>query len=223
MAEYPKEPLVFDAKTSEAMIEASAAFYETIRLRRTVREFSDQAVPRAVIDNALRSAGTAPSGANMQPWHFVVVTDPEVKAKIRVAAEGEEQEFYTHRASPEWLQAIEPLGTDKHKPFLETAPYLIVVFLQKFSYNPAGKRLKNYYTAESVGIACGVLLTALHLAGVATLTHTPSPMRFLNKILERPKDERAYMVIVAGYPEEGASVPVITKKPLEEIASFVGP
>ncbi len=221
MTEHATEPLNFEEQDTEAMIEASGAFYEMIRKRRTVREFSDRPVPREVIDNALRSAGTAPSGANMQPWHFVVVSDPATKTKIRAAAEHEEVEFYDHRASEEWLHAIEPFGTDAQKPFLEKAPYLIVVFLQKFSHDDEGERLKNYYTAESVGIATGMLLTALHVSGVATLTHTPSPMRFLNKILERPKDERAYLLIVAGYPEEGVQVPSISKKPLAEIATFI--
>ena len=156
----------------------------------------------------------------MQPWHFVVVSDPKIKYEIHLAAEAQEREFYARRASPEWLKALEPLGTDEHKPFLETAPCLIVVFLQKFSYNQSGQRLKNYYTSESVGIACGMLLAALHVSSVATLTHTPSPMRFLNRILKRPKDERAFMIIVAGYPEAGAKVPAITKKTLGEIASY---
>ena len=146
--------------------------------------------------------------------------DPEIKREIRIAAEAEEREFYSRRASAEWLEALEPLGTDENKPFLETAPYLIVVFLQKFSRSRAGDRLKNYYTSESVGIACGMLLAALHHSGVATLTHTPSPMRFLNRILDRPADERPFMIVVAGYPQSGASVPVITKKPLGEITSY---
>lgn len=202
------------------MIGQSAWFYRTMRQRRTVRDFSARPMPRAVIDNALLAAGTAPSGANMQPWHFVVVSDPGIKRKIRRAAEAEERDFYARRASAEWLRALEPLGTDEHKPFLDTAPFLIVVFLQKFSRSDAGERLKNYYTTESVGIACGMLLTALHLSGVATLTHTPSPMRFLNRILDRPKDERPFMIIVAGYPQPGASIPVISKKPLQEFTSF---
>ena len=220
MHETDRELLVFEEKTHEEMIGQSAWFYRTMRQRRTVRDFSDRPVPREVIDNALRTAGTAPSGANMQPWHFVVVSDPGIKREIRVAAEAEEREFYARRASAEWLKALEPLGTDENKPFLEIAPYLIVVFLQKFSHNQAGERLKNYYTSESVGIACGMLLASLHLAGVATLTHTPSPMRFLNRICARPRDERPFMVIVAGYPQAGASVPAIAKKPLEEITSY---
>jgi nitroreductase len=156
----------------------------------------------------------------MQPWHFVVVSNPEIKKKMRSAAEKEEKEFYEHRASEEWLKALEPLGTDTQKEFLEKAPWLIVVFLKKFTFDEQGKRHKNYYTSESVGISCGFLLCALHQAGLATLTHTPSPMKFLNKVLERPKEERAYMIIVAGYPAENATVPVISKQPLVKIATF---
>jgi len=185
-----------------------------------VREFSDRRVPRDIIENALRAAGTAPSGANMQPWHFVVVGEPKLKSRIRRAAEAEEKEFYEHRASDEWLRALEPLGTNDIKPFLETAPWLIAVFLKKFSHDSEGRRLKNYYTAESVGIACGFLLTALHLSGLVSLTHTPSPMKFLNKLLDRPGEERPYMLIVTGYPAENAEVPVIGKQPLDRIATF---
>ena len=218
---FNRELLVFDENPHEAMIEESASFYRSMCRRRTVRDFSNRGIPREVIDNALRTAGTAPSGANMQPWHFVAVSDPGIKREIRLGAEVEEREFYARRASAEWLKALEPLGTDENKPFLETAPWLIAVFLKKFSVNESGNRLKNYYTAESVGIACGMLLAALHLSGVATLTHTPSPMRFLNRILGRPKDERPYMLIVAGYPEAGATVPAISKKPLRDIATYV--
>lgn len=203
------------------MEDAAARFYDEIRRRRTVREFSDRPVSRKIIEDALRAAGTAPSGANMQPWHFVVIGSSELKRRIREAAEQEEKEFYEHRASEEWLRALEPLGTDEHKPFLETAPWLIAVFLKKFSFDASGKRLKNYYTAESVGIACGFLLAALHQAGLATLTHTPSPMKFLNRLLDRPKTERPYMLIVTGYPDSNARVPVIGKHPLEEISTFV--
>jgi nitroreductase len=220
MNKYPFEPLVFSEKTPQEMRESAQAFYDHIKKRRTVREFSNRPVPREIIENALRAAGTAPSGANMQPWHFVVVSNPGLKKQMREAAEQEEKEFYEHRASEEWLKALEPLGTDEHKEFLETAPWLIVVFLKKFTYDKQGKRLKNYYTPESVGISCGFLLTALHHAGLATLTHTPSPMKFLNKVLKRPKDERAYMIIVAGYPADDARVPVIGKEPLEKIATF---
>ena len=218
---YPFLPLAFDERPLPDMQEDARAFYELIRQRRTVRDFSDRAVPKDIIENALRAAGTAPSGANMQPWHFVAVSDPAIKSAMREAAEVEEREFYEHRASEEWLKALEPLGTDSDKPFLERAPWLIVVFLKKFSVDSEGNRLKNYYTSESVGIACGLLLTALHTAGLVTLTHTPSPMKFLNRVLARPKDERAYMIIVAGYPDEGAQVPEIGKKPLDEIATFL--
>ena len=218
---YPFVPLHFTEKPLPDMQEAAQAFYDSIRQRRTVRDFSDRPVPRDIIETALRAAGTAPSGANMQPWHFVAVANPDIKSAMRSAAEVEEREFYEHRASEEWLKALEPLGTDADKPFLERAPWLIVVFLKKFSVDGDGNRLKNYYTSESVGIACGMLLTALHTAGLVTLTHTPSPMKFLNRVLERPKDERAYMIIVAGYPEPDARVPKISKKPLDEIATFL--
>ena len=202
------------------MLDASQAFYREIKTRRTVRDFSSQQVQRGIIENALRAAGTAPSGANMQPWHFVAVSDPGLKRLIREAAEREEKSFYEHRASPEWLKALEPLGTNQDKPFLEVAPWLIAVFLKKFTFDGNGKRFKNYYTSESVGIACGFLLDALHHAGLATLTHTPSPMKFLNEVLGRSKDERAFMIIVAGHAAEDAEVPVISKKSLEEIATF---
>jgi len=220
MTKWPFEPLVFSEKSEEEMRSAARAFYEHIRRRRTVRDFSDKPVPKEIIEDALRAAGTAPSGANMQPWFYVVISDPELKKKIRVAAEQEEQEFYQHRASEQWLKALEPLGTNEHKPFLQSAPWLIAVFLKKFSHDEKGKRLKNYYTAESVGISCGFLLAALHEAGLATLTHTPSPMKFLNQLLGRPKEERPYMLIVTGYPEKDARVPVIGKLPLEEISIF---
>lgn len=220
MTTWPFEALAFEEKSPETMLEASRDFYREIKKRRTVREFSDRPVPREIVENAVRAAGTAPSGANMQPWHFVAVADPAMKKRIRVAAEKEERAFYQHRASEEWLRALEPLGTNEDKPFLERAPWLIVVFLQKFSFDAEGNRLRNYYTSESVGIACGFLLTALHHAGLATLTHTPSPMRFLNDVLDRPRDERAYMIIVAGYPDATARVPVIDKKTLDQIATF---
>jgi len=220
MKQWPFEPLQFCVKPAGEMLQAGRDFYARIRTRRTVREFSSRPVDREIIENALRAAGTAPSGANMQPWHFVAIADPVLKKKIRNAAEQEEKEFYAHRASKEWLEALEPLGTDEHKAFLETAPWLIAVFLKKFTFDEQGRRLKNYYTAESVGISCGFLLCALHWAGLATLTHTPSPMKFLNELLERPKDERPYMLIVTGYPAEDAKVPVIGKNPLEKIASF---
>ena len=186
-----------------------------------MRDFSDRPVAREVIENALLAAGTAPNGANMQPWYFVAVSQTDMKRRIRAAAEVEERAFYERRASEEWLEALAPLGTDHEKPFLEIAPWLIVVFLRKFSFDEDGRKLKNYYTSESVGIACGFLINALHQAGLATLTHTPSPMKFLNEVLGRPKDERAYMLIVAGHPADGAEVPVIGKKSLDEISEFL--
>lgn len=196
-------------------------FYADIDRRRSVRDFSDRPVPRDIIETALRAANTAPSGANLQPWHFAVVSGAETKKKIRVAAEAEEREFYEHRASDEWLAALQPLGTDEQKPFLETAPYLIAVFLQKFGELPDGTRVKHYYPTESTGIATGILITALHAAGLATLTHTPSPMKFLNEILGRPKNERPFLLLVVGYPAEDARVPDIERKALDEFASFI--
>jgi nitroreductase len=184
-----------------------------------VRRFSDQPVPEAVIRNCLDAAGSAPSGANLQPWHFVVVRDPVVKREIRLAAEEEERRFY-REAPAEWLAALAPLGTDADKPYLEVAPYLIVVFAQRYGTAPDGGRTAHYYVQESVGIATGILITALHHAGLATLTHTPSPMGFLGRVLGRPEPERAVMIVVAGYPADDAVVPRIEKKPLEAIATF---
>lgn len=203
------------------MVRRAAAFYQDVQRRRTVREFSDRPVPRAVIENCVRAAGTAPNGANMQPWHFVVVSDPAIKARIRREAEAEEIEFYRHRAPQEWLDALAPLGTDPHKPFLETAPYLIAVFAQTYGVLPDGRKVKHYYAQESVGIATGFLIGAIHHAGLVSLTHTPSPMGFLNKILDRPAQERPFLVVVVGFPATGATVPSITKKPLDEIATFL--
>ena len=205
----------------EEMRRRVTEFYADINRRRTVRDFSDRPVPRDIIETALRAASTAPSGANLQPWHFAVVSGPETKKKIRAAAEAEEREFYTHRASEEWLEALAPLGTNDEKPFLEKAPYLIAVFLQKFGELPDGRKVKHYYPAESTGLATGMLITALHLAGLATLTHTPSPMKFLNEILGRPKSERPFLLLVVGYPADDARVPDIKRKSLDEIASFI--
>ena len=201
-------------------------FYQLMRRRRTVRDFSERETPRDVVEHALLTAGSAPSGAHRQPWHFVVVTDPRKKAAIREAAEHEEREFYGRRAPKEWLDALVPLGTNANKPFLTTAPVLIAVFLRRFSFVPGSgrkkqKRLKNYYTSESVGIATGLLIAALHNAGLATLTHTPSPMRFLNTLLDRPRDERPYVLVVAGYPAPDAHVPVLERYGLGELATFV--
>jgi iodotyrosine deiodinase len=205
----------------EEMKRRSAEFYADIRRRRTVRDFSDRPVPPEVIENCLLAAGTAPNGANMQPWHFVVVTDPQTKRKIREGAEAEEREFYHERAPEEWLEALEPFGTNEIKPFLEDAPCLIVIFAQNYGLSPKGQKVKHYYVPESVGIATGILITAIHYAGLASLTHTPSPMGFLNEILDRPVNERAYLILVVGYPAEGTMVPDISKKSLAEISTFV--
>jgi iodotyrosine deiodinase len=205
----------------EEMQRRADEFHAELSRRRTVREFSTRPVPRPIIERCLLAAGTAPNGANLQPWHFVVVSDPQVKHKIRIAAEAEEREFYERRAPAEWLAALAPFGTNSDKPFLDTAPYLIAIFAQTYGVLPDGRRVKHYYVSESVGIATGFLIAALHHAGLATLTHTPSPMGFLNEILGRPSHERPFLLLVTGYPEENVQVPDITKKPLEEIASFV--
>lgn len=198
-----------------------AEFYADLDRRRTVRDFDDRPVPRDIIETALEAAGTAPSGANLQPWHFVVVSGKQTKRRIREAAEAEEREFYEHRASEEWLKALEPLGTDSDKPFLETAPYLIAVFLQKFGNLPDGRKVKHYYPVESTGLATGLLIAALHRAGLVCLTHTPSPMAFLNEILDRPKSERPFLLLVTGYPADDAKVPNISRKSLDAFTSFV--
>jgi iodotyrosine deiodinase len=214
LAEYREYPL-------EEMRARLEEFYTDLSRRRTVREFADRPVPRDIIETALQAAGTAPSGANLQPWHFVVVSGPTTKKRIREAAEAEEREFYSHRASEEWLAALEPLGTDEHKPFLETAPYLIAIFLQKFGELPDGRKVKHYYPAESTGLATGLLIAALHRAGLATLTHTPSPMKFLNEILGRPTSERPFLLLVVGYPAADARVPDIERKALDQFISWV--
>ena len=203
------------------MARRAAAFLADLRRRRTVRDFAARPVPRSVIEDCLRAAGTAPSGANLQPWHFVAVSDPAVKARIRAAAEAEEREFYARRAPREWLDALAPLGTDDRKPFLEAAPYLIAVFARPHGVLPDGRPVKHYYVTESVGVAAGFLIAALHHAGLATLTHTPSPMGFLNELLGRPAHERAFLLLVVGYPADGATVPRIAKKGLDEFATFL--
>jgi nitroreductase len=205
----------------EEMEARAVGFLAEMKRRRSVRHFSDRQVSRQVIEDCLSAANMAPSGANRQPWHFVVVEDAETKSRLREAAEKEEQEFYERRAPEEWLEALRPLGTDEHKPFLETAPYLIAIFAQLHGVDDDGNRFKHYYVNESVGIATGMLITALHLAGLATLTHTPSPMRFLNEILDRPGHERPYLLLVVGYPAEDAVVPDLEKKTLRQVCTFV--
>jgi iodotyrosine deiodinase len=205
----------------EEMRQRAISFREEMQRRRTVRQFSPRPVPREVIEECLLVAGSAPSGANLQPWHFVVVRDPRIKHEIRIAAEQEEKEFYHRRAPQEWLDALSAIGTDENKPFLETAPCLIAVFGKNHSFLPDGRRLKNYYVNESVGIATGFLIAAIHNAGLVSLTHTPSPMGFLNTILDISPDEKPYLILVVGYPAEDAQVPVIEKKFLEEIATFM--
>mgnify|MGYP003992474197 FL=1 len=207
--------------SEEEMQHAADEFLATMQRRRTVREFSDRPVPRKVMESCLLAAGTAPNGANRQPWRFVVVGDPAIKTRIREEAEEEEREFYSGKAPPEWIEALEHLGTDEHKPFLETAPWLIVIFAESYELMDDGTKAKNYYVSESVGIATGMLVTACHHAGLVTLTHTPSPMKFLNEGLERPANERAFLILVCGYPDEAATVPDITKKSIDEIAVFV--
>mgnify|MGYP000448032953 CR=1 FL=1 len=205
----------------EEMRQRARSFYEDMRRRRTIRDFADRPVPRAIIEDCIKTAGTAPNGANKQPWHFSVVSDPDVKKQIRAAAEEEEREFYENRATEEWLEALEPLGTNPNKPFLEDAPYLIAIFSKSYGIKENGDKETFYYVKESVGIATGMLITAIHNAGLASLTHTPSPMGFLNEILDRPENERPFLLLVVGYPQDDVEVPDITKKSLDEIASFI--
>lgn len=218
------EPLPdFRAYPPEEMEARARDYHAELRRRRTVRDFAPTPVPRAAIEQALLAAGTAPSGANLQPWHFTVIEDPAVKRRIREAAEAEERAFYSGGAPQEWLDALAPLGTDEHKPFLETAPVLIAIFAQRFATLPDGRRAKHYYVPESVGIATGFLIAALHHAGLATLTHTPSPMGFLNEICGRPDSEKPSILLVVGYPAEGCTVPRHggIKKPLEQISNWI--
>jgi iodotyrosine deiodinase len=221
MAEHPFVTLNFSHFDEADMIDRAASFYIEMKSRRTVRDFSDKPVSKQIIEHCLLTAGTSVSGANMQPWQFVVVGDAEIKRQLRVAAEQEEASFYADKAPEEWLQALAPLGTDANKPFLEKAPWLLAVFQQRFGTLPDGTKVKHYYAPESVGIATGVLITALHHAGLACLTHTPSPMGFMNRILHRPKTERPFLLLVVGYPQEGAEVPDINKKSLDQIATFI--
>ena len=213
--------LDFEEYSESKMRSRSESFLNEIITRRTIREFSDRIVPIDIINNCIKTAASAPSGANKQPWQFVIVRDSGIKTKIREAAEKEEKEFYGHRATKEWLEDLNQFGTDWHKPFLEIAPYLIVIFRKIYDLEDDGTQRKNYYVNESVGIASGFLLAALHHAGLATLTHTPSPMNFLGEILNRPKNEKAFLLIPVGYPAKDAEVPDISKKPFSVISKIV--
>jgi iodotyrosine deiodinase len=214
-------PFTFTRRPEQDMIASGRALLERLRSRRSIRSFSADPVPRECIELAIRAAGTAPSGANRQPWHFAAVSDPEVKRRIRLAAEAEEREFYEGGRTPdEWLQALAPLGTAWEKPFLDTAPWLVAVFKEISGRDEAGSKITNYYVNESVGIACGLFITAVHDMGLATLTHTPQPMRFLTEILERPANERPFILFPVGYPADDCTVPDITKKDLAEISSW---
>lgn len=210
--------LVFQTLPVSKMIQQADFFYSSMKMRHSVRDFSGEAIPMEIIEKALLTEGSAPSGANKQPWHFAVVTDTSVKHEIRLAAK--EREFYQHRASDAWKADLKPLGTDEQNPFSGIAPCLIAIFLQKFDIDESGNKHKNYYPVESVGIATGILISSLHLSGLATLTHTPSPMKFLNKILKRPKNEKAFLLIVVGFPAKEATVPNITRKSLDQMCSF---
>jgi iodotyrosine deiodinase len=218
--EHDTIPLAFSSLAEDEMRGRAKAFQTLMRTRRTVRDFSDRPVPREIIEQAVLTAGSAPSGANQQPWTFACISDPALKARIREGAEEEERAFYAGKAGDEWLDALKPIGTDAHKPFLETAPWLIVIFAQRWGHDADGKKIKHYYVPESVGIATGFLIAALHQAGLATLTHTPAPMNFLNELCGRPDNEKALILLVVGYPADGCRVPAIGKKPLSEIAVF---
>jgi iodotyrosine deiodinase len=209
--------------STKQMINTANDFFNVIKKRRTVRDYDPTTdVPIEIVENAIKSAATAPSGANQQPWHYVLVSNQNLKNKIRIAAEGEEKEFYSRRAPDEWLNALEHIGTDQNKPHLENAPFLIIIFAERYSIDKNGNKLKNYYVSESVGIATGILLSSLHMSGLVTLTHTPSPMKFLSKILKRPKNESPYLIIATGYPSKNATVPIITKKsPSEFLTKFL--
>jgi iodotyrosine deiodinase len=209
-----------DNRSDDIILRRAREFYEVVQRRRTIGDFSDRPVPREAIEYCIHAAGTAPSGANLQPWHFVAVSDPVIKREIRAAAEIEEKEFYEHRAPKAWLEALAPLGTDSNKPFLEIAPWLIAVFAKPFRILADGTRSPTYYAIESVGIATGILVTAVHSCGLVSLTHTPSPMGFLNRILERPSYEKPFVLLVVGHPAENALVPDIGRKSFDEISSF---
>lgn len=212
---YEHEPL-----SADVMITKSTAFYQWMDKRRSIREFSDKEVPKSVIENIILSASTAPSGAHKQPWTFCAISNTELKSKIRIAAEVEEKETYEHRMSDRWKKDLEALAVDMNKPFLEIAPWLIVVCKSAFEFKEDGSKHNNYYVNESVGIACGMLITAIHNAGLVTLTHTPSPMKFLTKLLKRPENERAYLLLPVGYPQEPAYVPDLKRKDLDQVSEF---
>ena len=214
----PYKPLQLNSENE--MKNNSLDFLNKIGFRKSIRHFSDKPVPLSIIKNCIKAAGTAPSGANLQPWQFVVVSDPKVKKEIRIAAEKEEESFYHDSAPDEWLEVLKPLGTNEVKSFLEDAPYLIAIFMKKYTVNSQNIISKHYYVHESVGIATGILITALHFSGMMTLTHTPSPMKFLNEILDRPKNEKPYLLLVVGHPSEKALIPNITKKKFHEICTI---
>lgn len=221
MDEKPMVPLAFERRPEAEMRSAATSYLEAVQTRRTVRHFSDDPVPRDIIETCIKAAVTMPSGANLQPWHFVAVSDPAMKSKIRESGELEERAFYESRAPEDWKAVLKPFGTDAIKPYLERAPWLIAIFAVNSFTNEAGRKQQTYYPKESVGIATGVLISALHQAGLVTLTHTPSPMNFLNELLERPKTEKPFLLLIAGYPEKDARVPKLTRKPFDEIATFV--
>ena len=224
MQQHDASPLTdYIEYPEQEMIERSESFYNDIKRRHTIRQFSDRPVPKEIIENCIKAAGTAPSGANHQPWHFVAISDPEVKKQVREQAEGHERSFYSGRAGEEWLDALKPLGTDADKPYLESAPWLIAIFSQKKGGIHAEDKNTNYYVHESVGIATGFLINALHSSGLVTLTHTPKPMSFLSKVCNRPENDRAYMLLIAGYPAEDATVPhhALVKKSIDEISTFL--
>ena len=217
---YEQIPMEYDCLQADEMVRRAERFNQDMQRRRTVRSFSDEPVDRDIIRNCIRAAGSAPSGAHQQPWHFAVIEEADVKRRIRLAAEEEEQAFYAGRAGEEWLGAVTPLGTDSEKPFLESAPFLIVVFAERYREGADGNPIKHYYVTESVGIATGILITALHQSGLATLTHTPAPMKFLNEIVGRPESERPFLILVVGHPAADATVPAIKRKTLEQISSW---
>ena len=215
----PYKPLQLNSENE--MKNNSLDFLNKIGFRKSIRHFSDKPVPLSIIKNCIKAAGTAPNGANLQPWQFIVVSSPKVKQKIRIAAEKEEETFYKDGAPQEWLEVLKPLGTNEEKPFLEDAPYLIAIFMKKYTVDSQNRISRHYYVHESVGIATGILITALHFSGLVTLTHTPSPMRFLNEILDRPKNEKPYLLLVVGHPADKALIPNITKKKFGEICSII--